>query len=251
MAKYSHDTVVPFKDSSLGKKEQVGEMFDRIAFRYDFINRFLSAGTDIYWRKKAIRELTMLQPVTITDMAILMTKYLRSSKITGIDISNGMLDIGRKKIARLRLQDRIVLQTGDSESLQFPDESFDAITVAFGVRNFENLEKGLKEMLRVLKPQGKLVILEFSKPKKPVFKRLYSFYMSVIAPGLVQLFSKKQAYQYLNKSVQSFPEGAAFLNIMEETGYKQPTSKQLSLGICSVYCGFKMPDPDFKPMTGR
>jgi demethylmenaquinone methyltransferase / 2-methoxy-6-polyprenyl-1,4-benzoquinol methylase len=246
MTKYGHDQIVPYQDSTLGKKQQVSDMFNHIAFRYDFLNRLLSGGTDMYWRKRAIGELIMLQPENIldvatgtADMAIMMSKYLSPKKIIGIDISEGMLDLGRKKIAKLDLQQKISLQQGDSEALNFPDASFDAITVAFGVRNFEQLERGLLEMKRVLRPGGKLVVLEFSKPKQKVFRKLCQIYMGYIAPALVQLFSKKQAYQYLNKSVQAFPEGEAFLDIMHGAGFTQTYQKPLSLGISTIYCGMK------------
>lgn len=257
MAKYSHDTVVPFKDSELGKKQQIAHMFDRIAFRYDFLNRFLSGGIDIYWRKKAIRELTrkegsslgkaggkgwnILDVATGTaDMAIMMTRYLSPEKITGIDISTGMLDIGRQKIARLKLEGQVELYTGDSEAIRFPDNSFDAISVAFGVRNFENLEKGLQEMLRVLKPGGRLVVLEFSQPKKAGFRQLYEIYLRLIAPGIGRILSKsREAYAYLNESVKAFPEGKDFVGILDKNGYINTRLKQLSLGICTVYIGEK------------
>ena len=246
MGKFEHDTIVPYEQSTLGKKEQIADMFNRIAPRYDFLNRFLSIGTDLYWRKKTIYELAEIKPEKLldvatgtADMAILMTKYLTPNEIIGIDISEGMLDIGRKKIAKLKLKAPITLYLGDSEAINFPDHTFDGITVAFGVRNFENLEKGLREMLRVLKPNGKLVILEFSKPKHSGFRQIYRFYLGSIAPGFVQLFSKKRAYQYLNKSVHSFPEGETFLNIMHEAGFTQTYLKPLSLGICTIYCGSK------------
>jgi demethylmenaquinone methyltransferase/2-methoxy-6-polyprenyl-1,4-benzoquinol methylase len=247
MPKYSHDTVVPFKDSSKSKKDQVASMFDQIAFRYDFMNRFLSGGIDLFWRKRAIRELknrgvkTMLDVATGTaDMAIMSYKYLRPEKITGIDISDGMLDIGRKKIDKLLLNNHIQLLQGDSEAINSPDNSFDAITVAFGVRNFENLEKGLGEMLRVLNPGGKLVVLEFSQPKKLVFSGLYNFYMKLIAPQAGKWLSKnKDAYQYLHSSVKAFPEGETFLHILQQVGFTETTLKSLSLGICTIYCGIK------------
>lgn len=247
MTKFAHDTVVPDKDSNLNKKQQVAEMFDSIAFRYDFLNRFLSIGIDVGWRKKAINQLKNLQPKKVLDVATgtadvaLMTyKMLRPEKIIGIDISEGMLELGRQKISKLGLNNTIELFKGDSENIIFEDNSFDAITVAFGVRNFENLEKGLKEMLRVLKPGGKLVILEFSKPKQSAFKILYNLYMNQIAPAFGKLFSKnKNAYQYLNDSVQAFAEGETFLNIMNETGFTQTYLKSLSLGICTIYCGSK------------
>jgi demethylmenaquinone methyltransferase/2-methoxy-6-polyprenyl-1,4-benzoquinol methylase len=247
MTKFAHDTVVPDKDSNLNKKQQVAEMFDSIAFRYDFLNRFLSIGIDVGWRKKAINQLKNLQPKKVLDVATgtadvaLMTyKMLRPEKIIGIDISEGMLELGRQKISKLGLNNTIELFKGDSENIIFEDNSFDAITVAFGVRNFENLEKGLKEMLRVLKPGGKLVILEFSKPKQSAFKILYNLYMNQIAPAFGKLFSKnKNAYQYLNDSVQAFAEGETFLNIMNEAGFTQTYLKSLSLGICTIYCGSK------------
>lgn len=245
MSKFSHDTIVPFKESSLSKKQQVAAMFDKIAFRYDFLNRFLSAGIDVSWRKKAIRQLKDLQPQIILDVAtgtgdvaVLANKILHPQKITGIDISEGMLEIGRRKIGKLGLQNRIELMTGDSENISFADNSFDAITVAFGVRNFQNLEAGLTEMLRVLKPGGKLVVLEFSKPKNIFFKPLYNFYMNVIAPAVGKVFSRnKDAYRYLNDSVQKFPEGQHFLNIMSRSGFSSTYSRPLTLGICTIYCG--------------
>jgi demethylmenaquinone methyltransferase / 2-methoxy-6-polyprenyl-1,4-benzoquinol methylase len=247
MAKYLHDKIVPFKDSNLGKKEQVADMFNRIAPRYDFLNRFLSAGVDVYWRKKAIKELTGLQPQIILDTAtgtadipIMIAKYLHPKKIVGIDISEGMLELGRKKIAALNLTKSIELQAGDCEAINFPDNEFDAITVAFGVRNFENLENGLREMIRVLKPGGKLVILEFSKPRQSGFKEFYDFYMRLIAPAIGKMVSKnKEAYRYLNESVNIFPEGNDFIAILKNTGYTHTYLKRLSMGICTIYCGMK------------
>ena len=249
MAEFTHDKVVPFKDSQPGKKQQVAAMFDRIAFRYDFLNRFLSGGIDIYWRRRAIRELLALQPKHIldvatgtADMAIFMTRYLSPDKITGIDISTGMLEIGRQKIARHQLEGKIVLQEGDSENIQAPDNTFDAITVAFGVRNFEHLEKGLREMLRVLKPGGRLVILEFSHPKTPGIRQLYNLYLNIVAPRIGKMVSHSgEAYQYLNDSVKAFPEGTALVRILESNGYVNTRLKRLSLGICSIYTGEKAP----------
>lgn len=247
MSKFAHDTIVPFKNSDLTKKQQVAIMFDKIAFRYDFLNRFLSAGIDVSWRKKAIKQLTALQPQQILDVAtgtgdvaILAEKMLRPKKIVGIDISEGMLEIGRQKIAKLKLQNRIDLLKGDSEKMPFEDNSFDAITVAFGVRNFQNLDVGLSEMLRVLRPGGKLVVLEFSRPKQFLFKLVYNFYINTIAPGFGKLIAKnKDAYQYLNDSVQKFPEGPQFIEILEKAGYKETYYRTLTLGICSVYCAGK------------
>lgn len=222
-------------------------MFDKIAFRYDFLNRFLSAGIDVGWRKKAISELKSIKPKYVLDVAtgtgdvaILTHKMLKPSKITGIDISEGMLEIGRKKVDKAGISDQVELLRGDSETISFRDASFDAVTVAFGVRNFENLEKGMKEMLRVLRPGGKLVVLEFSKPKQVAFKGIYNLYMKIVAPGFGKLIAKNaEAYQYLNDSVQRFPEGRAFVEIMNEAGFKQTYSKALTMGICTIYCGSK------------
>jgi demethylmenaquinone methyltransferase/2-methoxy-6-polyprenyl-1,4-benzoquinol methylase len=270
MANYSHDRVVPFKESELGKKQQVAAMFDKIAFRYDFLNRFLSGGIDIYWRRRAIRELrglaganaaaaagqganaagsTTARPLALLDvatgtgdMAILLTRYLAEARVTGIDISNGMLEVGKQKIGKLGLTDRIHLQPGDSEALQFADGSFDAITVAFGVRNFENLEKGLREMLRVLRPGGRLVVLEFSQPHTPGVRQVYDLYLRLVAPNIGKMISSsREAYQYLNDSVKAFPEGAALLTILGNCGYSQVRLRRLSLGICTLYIGEKQP----------
>jgi demethylmenaquinone methyltransferase/2-methoxy-6-polyprenyl-1,4-benzoquinol methylase len=173
-------------------------------------------------------------------MAILMARYLQTVHITGIDISTGMLEIGRQKINRMQLGNRIALQTGDSESLPFPDDSFDAITVAFGVRNFEHLEQGLREMLRVLKPGGQLVVLEFSQPRTPVIRQIYDGYLRLVAPNVGKMVSSsREAYQYLNDSVKAFPEGAAFTRILDGCGYAHTRLKRLSLGICTLYMGEK------------
>ena len=247
MTTYQHDTIVPFKDSTDSKKKQVEKMFDNIAFRYDFLNHFLSAGIDVGWRKKTIKQLRSLNPKSILDvatgtgdMAILANKLLTAEKITGIDISEGMLEIGKKKIEKLGLQHRIELLKGDSETIIFDDNSFDAVTVAFGVRNFQDLELGLSEIKRVLKPGGKLVVLECTKPKLPVIKNFYNLYLNVIAPWIGRVISKnKNAYQYLNESVQKFPEGNDFVQILNKLGYKNASCKTLSLGISSIYCGEK------------
>ncbi len=247
MTSYQHDTVVPFKNSTKGKKQQVAEMFDKIAYRYDFLNHFLSAGIDVRWRKKAIGQLKSLHPQKVLDVAtgtgdiaILMHKILKPGKIIGIDISGGMLQIGVEKVRKLGLQEEIELLKGDSETILFPDNTFDGVTVAFGVRNFEHLEQCLSEIHRVLRTGGKLVILEFSKPKLPLIKHFYKFYLKIVAPGIGKLISKdKQAYQYLNDSVQKFPEGDNFVDILKKLGYKNASCKSLSLGIASIYCGEK------------
>jgi demethylmenaquinone methyltransferase/2-methoxy-6-polyprenyl-1,4-benzoquinol methylase len=247
MADFAHDTVVPFKNSDLSKKEQVAEMFDDIAGRYDFLNRFLSAGIDIRWRKKAISYLKSMQPAQMldvatgtADVAIMASQLLNPEKITGIDISEGMLEIGRKKISKLGLESRIQLLKGDSEAINFSDDTFDAVTVAFGVRNFQHLENGLSEMLRVLKPGGKLIILEFSKPGLPFVSSFYKFYMKIVTPNMGKLFSKnRSAYKYLDESIKKFPEGKNFTKILDNIGFKKTFSKPLSLGICTIYCGVK------------
>jgi demethylmenaquinone methyltransferase/2-methoxy-6-polyprenyl-1,4-benzoquinol methylase len=247
MTKFAHDSVVPDKASDQPKKAQVADMFDDIAHRYDFLNRFLSGGLDISWRKKALSYLKELQPKKIldvatgtADVAIMAADLLKPTSITGIDISDGMLEIGRKKINKLGLQNTIELLNGDSETINFNDNSFDAVTVAFGVRNFQNLEKGMAEILRVLKPGGKLVVLEFSKPKIPLVISFYNLYMKTVTPNMGKLFSKnRSAYQYLDESIQKFPEGNNFIQILDNLGYIKTHCKPLSLGICSIYCGEK------------
>jgi demethylmenaquinone methyltransferase / 2-methoxy-6-polyprenyl-1,4-benzoquinol methylase len=221
-------------------------MFDNIAYRYDFLNRFLSGGVDVLWRRKMLKELAALHPKTLLDVAtgtgdvaIMAHRLLSPDKIVGIDISEGMLEVGRKKITKLLLNNKIELLLGDSEAINSPADSFDAVTVAFGVRNFENLEKGLSEILRVMKPGGKMVILEFSKPAG-TFRWFYNIYMNTIAPFVGKLFSKdKEAYQYLHSSVKAFPEGETFLHILQQVGFHNTTLNRLSLGICTIYCGRK------------
>jgi demethylmenaquinone methyltransferase/2-methoxy-6-polyprenyl-1,4-benzoquinol methylase len=247
MPEYQHDKIVPFRDSEIPKKEQVADMFNQIAYRYDFLNHFLSAGVDIGWRKKAIRELGSVKPRTILDVAtgtadmpVMMMKFLSPERIVGIDISEGMLDLGKQKIAKAGLQQFICLQKGDAEEIAFPDSSFDGITVSFGVRNFQNLEKGISEMYRVLRPGGKLVILEFSRPEKGFFLPLYAIYLRFIAPGVGKMFSGNgEAYKYLNDSVNAFPEGTIFTGILEKAGYQHIRLRKLSMGICTLYTGIK------------
>jgi demethylmenaquinone methyltransferase/2-methoxy-6-polyprenyl-1,4-benzoquinol methylase len=247
MGKYAQDTIVPDLASNLPKKEQVALMFDQIAPQYDFLNRFLSAGIDISWRKKALLKLHNDNPQAIldvatgtADLAIMASRLLNPEKIIGIDISEGMLEIGRKKIQAGGLQNQISLQIGDSEQIPMEDNSFDAVTVSFGVRNFQNLEKGLQEIIRVLRPGGKLMVLEFSRPSIPGIQQLYNLYMNIVTPGVGRIFSKsRNAYQYLNDSVQKFPEGKNFVDIMEKTGFHNTSFQRLSFGICTIYTGEK------------
>ena len=247
MNHFPHDTVVPFKNSHESKKKQVEEMFDKIAFRYDFLNRFLSAGIDVGWRKKAIRRLVASHPQNLLDVAtgtgdfaITSYKLLKPKKITGIDISEGMLEIGRKKIAAAGLADSIELVHGDSEEIAFPDDTFDAVTVAFGVRIFENLEKGLAEIKRVLKPGGRLVVLECTKPSAFPIRQLYNLYMKFVTPQSGKMISKSdEAYKYLNNSVLRFPEKQAFIDILKQANYRKTFYQTLTLGICTIYCAEK------------
>lgn len=236
--------IVPFEGSKLSKKEQIATMFDDIAFRYDFLNHFMSLGIDIIWRKKALGYLQSLQPKLMLDVAtgtgdfaIMAERRLHPDQIVGIDISEGMLAHGREKLKKLGLSDKITLQSGDSETISFPDQTFDAITVAFGVRNFEHLEKGLSEMWRVLKPGGKLVILEFSNPTVFPIKQLYNSYFRYITPLIGKWIAKSQAaYSYLPESVKAFPQGEAMRTILTNTRFQAVTCKTLSFGICSIYC---------------
>lgn len=239
-------TVLPYKDKESSKKQQVADMFDNISPRYDFLNHFLSLGIDIRWRKKAIKLLKEIQPKTILDIATgtgdfaIESLSLNPDKVIGVDISEGMLNVGREKLKKRKLDSRISLESGDSENLPFEDNMFDAIIVAFGVRNFENLEKGLAEMYRVVRPGGKVVILEFSKPKRFPFKQLYNFYFKNILPTIGKTVSKdKAAYTYLPESVKSFPDGTVFTSILDKLGFKNTECKPLTLGISSIYTGIK------------
>lgn len=238
--------VVPYKEEQAGKKEQVAKMFDNISHRYDFLNHFLSLGIDKLWRRKAISYLKDLKPAQILDVATgtgdfaIQALTLNPTKVSGIDISEGMLDVGRKKIKARKLDHLIELRKGDSENIPFEQNKFDAVTVAFGVRNFENLEKGLEEIFRVLKPGGRLVVLEFSRPRAFPMKQLFSFYFKQILPKIGNAVSSdKAAYTYLPESVQAFPDGADFVRILNAIGFKDTKCKVLSFGISSIYIGTK------------
>jgi demethylmenaquinone methyltransferase / 2-methoxy-6-polyprenyl-1,4-benzoquinol methylase len=240
------DIITPYKTSTDSKKEQVASMFNSIAPKYDFLNHFLSFGIDILWRKRAIRELRKYAPKTILDIATgtgdfaIEALALKPEKVIGIDISEGMLQFGREKMKKRNYSHLIDLQKGDSENLVFSANYFDATTVAFGVRNFEHLEKGLSEIYRVIKPGGALVVLEFSKPKKFPVKQFYSFYSNQILPFFGRVFSKdKSAYTYLPESVQAFPDGDNFLTILKKCGFKETKAISLTFGIASIYVGVK------------
>lgn len=242
----AHNEVKPYNQAD-SKKGQVSSMFNRIAPYYDFLNRLLSLGIDTIWRKKAIETLRPAQPQFIldvatgtADVAMETARRLRPARIIGLDISSEMLAVGRKKIRQKALNSIIELQEGDSEALPFADQTFDAVTVAFGVRNFENLEQGLSEMYRVLKPGGHLVVLEFSRPTLFPFKQLFNGYFKYILPQIGRLTSKDpRAYRYLYESVQAFPDGQDFVRILQKTGYTENQCKSLTLGICSLYHGQK------------
>ena len=231
------------------KKQQVSKMFDNIAGNYDFLNHFLSLNMDKTWRRKMISELSSVNPKYVldvatgtADVAINTIKQLKINdlNIKGVDISAEMLNIGRKKINTEGLSERIELTLGDSEQLPYEGNKFDAVTVAFGVRNFENLERGLQEMHRVLRGGGKLVVLEFSKPTSFPFRQLYNFYFKYILPIIGKLTSKdNRAYSYLYESVQAFPDGDKFITVLNKIGFKDTQCKPLTLGICSIYVGYK------------
>jgi demethylmenaquinone methyltransferase/2-methoxy-6-polyprenyl-1,4-benzoquinol methylase len=238
--------VVPYKDQSKGKKEQVANMFNAISPQYDFLNHLLSGGIDIIWRKKAIKLLqnkgikTMLDIATGTgDFAIEALK-INPEKIVGVDISEGMLSVGIEKIQKMGLEKTIQLQKGDSEKLPFSDNSFDAVIVSFGVRNFENLQKGLSDMFRVTKPGGYCLILEFSNPRTFPMKQLYTFYSKYCLPFLGKMISKDpSAYTYLPESVKAFPDGPDFIQIFKSVGYSEANWIPMTGGICSIYIGQK------------
>jgi len=237
--------VTPYNKSA-SKKQQVEEMFDNIAPKYDFLNHLLSMNIDKLWRRKAMGYLKSSKPQSILDVATgtgdfaIELRKLHPKEIIGADISEKMLQIGREKIKKRNLNSLITLQRGDSEQLPFPDNRFDALTVAFGVRNFENLKAGLKEMCRVLKPNGMLVVLEFSKPQAFPVKQMFYFYFNYVLPVIGKIFSKDQrAYTYLPESVRSFPEGKEFGKLLAEAGFKAVQCKSLTFGIASIYTGEK------------
>lgn len=238
--------VKPYGNEDRSKKEEVAEMFNNISKRYDFLNHFLSLGIDKIWRRKAVNELREINPKRILDIATgtgdfaLATLKISPEEVVGIDISEGMLEVGKDKMKKKKVDHIVTMQLGDSENLPFEDNYFDALTVGFGVRNFENLEKGLSEMLRVIRPEGKAIILEFSKPKKFPIKQVFGFYSKYIIPFFGKNISKdEKAYAYLPESVQAFPEGEEFTNILKKVGYKKVEAKLVSGGIATIYIGRK------------
>jgi demethylmenaquinone methyltransferase / 2-methoxy-6-polyprenyl-1,4-benzoquinol methylase len=238
--------IVPDASSNLNKKAQVAEMFNDIAGKYDFLNHFLSLGIDRLWRKKAIKEAGEVRPKKILDVATgtgdlaIAALSLGPDHITGIDIAEQMLAIGHQKLKDLGIEEKITLKKGDSEALDFVDSSFDVVMCAYGVRNFENLEPGLKEMQRVLRPGGKLVILEFSHPKQFPIKQVYKFYFRYILPTLGKLISRNNnAYTYLPESVMAFPEGKLFCATLERCGFTKAKATPLTLGITTLYTAYK------------
>ena len=240
------DKITPYKDSSLSKKEQVAQMFDTISGNYDNLNRVISFGIDVKWRKKVLKMIGKSHPKTILDiatgtgdLAILMAQT-KAEKIIGLDISAGMLEVGVQKIANKNLSKTIEMVLGDSENMPFEDDYFDAITVAFGVRNFENLEKGLSEILRVLKPNGTFVILETSVPDKTPYKQGYHFYSANILPLIGKLFSKDNvAYGYLSESAAAFPYGEKLNNILRKIGFIDVVALPQTFGVATIYSASK------------
>ncbi|MFV8378906.1 bifunctional demethylmenaquinone methyltransferase/2-methoxy-6-polyprenyl-1,4-benzoquinol methylase UbiE [Flavobacterium sp. LB3R33] len=240
------EKITPYKDSALGKKEQVAKMFDTISGNYDNLNRVISFGIDIKWRKKVLQIVSKSNPKVILDiatgtgdLAILMAQT-NAEKIIGLDISAGMLEVGVKKIAAKNLSNTIEMILADSENMPFEDNYFDAITVAFGVRNFENLEKGLAEILRVLKPNGVFVILETSVPDKTPYKQGYGFYTKNILPLIGKVFSKDDvAYGYLSESAAAFPYGEALNNILRKIGFIDVVALPQTFGVATIYSASK------------
>ncbi len=238
--------VKPYGDQDRSKKEEVAEMFNNISGRYDFLNHFLSLGIDKIWRRKAVKKLKEINPTRILDIATgtgdfaIQSLTLKPTEVVGIDISAGMLEVGKTKMKAKGVDHIVRMELGDSENLTFEDGYFDAVTVAFGVRNFEHLEKGLGEMLRVTRSGGRIVILEFSKPKRFPVKQYYAFHSRYIIPFFGKRISKDgRAYAYLPESVAAFPEGKEFTDILTQVGYQKVSAETVSGGIATIYSGFK------------
>ncbi|MCF6278782.1 MAG: bifunctional demethylmenaquinone methyltransferase/2-methoxy-6-polyprenyl-1,4-benzoquinol methylase UbiE [Flavobacteriaceae bacterium] len=241
------EKVTPYKDSELSKKKQVAQMFDNISENYDGMNRMISFGIDVKWRKKVVALVQKCNPSDVLDiatgtgdLAINIAKNTSAKKIIGLDISEGMLNVGKEKIAKEKLSGKIEMILGDSEKLLFKDNSFDAITVAFGVRNFEHLEKGLSEILRVLRPSGTFVILETSVPEKTPFKQFYNFHSTKMLPLMGKLFSKEgSAYSYLSESASKFPYGEKLNNILRKIGFINVENNPQTFGVATIYTATK------------
>jgi len=245
-AKQSMSKVTPY-GTQASKKEQVTDMFDNIAPKYDLLNRVLSMGIDVQWRKKLVQQATIQAPKCVLDIAtgtgdvaLMIAKKNRATQVTGLDISAQMLALARKKASRSHLTSNTTFINGDSENLPFPDNSFDTVTVAFGVRNFEDIEAGLSECRRVLKSGGTMAVLEFSQPQSTPFKQIYNLYFRYVLPLIGRLTSKDpKAYTYLFESVQTFPQGQAFMELLHRTGFSMGSFKPLTFGICTLYWSTK------------
>lgn len=238
---------IPYKESSEGKKDQIRSMFDNISGNYDRLNQMLSLGIERIWKKKLVNAIKETHPKKIldiatgtADIAVLQAERIPNASIIGLDLAPKMIEYASEKVKKKNLQDRIELVVGDSENLQYDDNSFDAVSISFGVRNFENLEKGLSEINRVIKKGGKIFVLEFSKPTIFPFKQLFNFYFGNILPRIGSWISKdKSAYTYLFESVQSFPDYEKFTDVLERCGFKNCKWKAFTLGICCLYIGEK------------
>ena len=236
------------------EKEYVRSLFDAIAYRYDLLNHLLSGGVDLLWRRAAIDTLTAQQPKHILDVATgtadlaIASLRLHPELVVGVDISDAMLEVGRKKLVQKKLTDTITLENGEAEKLRFADDEFDAAMVAFGARNFEHLSQGLSEMRRVLRPCGRIVVLEFSKPTLFPFKQLYFLYFRFVLPLVGSLISKhSEAYQYLPDTVMQFPDGEKFLDVLRSCGFASVARTPLTFGIATIYTGTK----ELMPSTAR
>ncbi len=241
------EQVTPYNDSTSAKTEQVRQMFDSIAPAYDFMNRAMTMGIDIWWRRLAVKRLKRIRPTSILDVAtgtgdfaIQLHNTLHPQHITGVDLSQGMLDEAVRKVKQKGLDGAITFEQGDCMALRMKDETFDAVTVAFGVRNFEHLQQGYREMARVLKPGGMLCVLELSTPTHPLIRWFYDLYTLHIIPWLGSLKSgDKSAYRYLPQSIAAVPQGDDMLQLMRNAGLREATFKRLTLGVCTIYIGVK------------
>jgi len=241
------EQVTPYNDSTSAKTEQVRQMFDSIAPAYDFMNRAMTMGIDIWWRRLAVKRLKRIRPTSILDVAtgtgdfaIQLHNTLHPQHITGVDLSQGMLDEAVRKVKQKGLDGAITFEQGDCMALRMKDETFDAVTVAFGVRNFEHLQQGYREMARVLKPGGMLCVLELSTPTHPLIRWFYDLYTLHIIPWLGSLKSgDKSAYRYLPQSIAAVPQGDDMLQLMRNAGLREATFKRLTLGVCTIYVGIR------------